>query len=74
MASGWDELQRVQAESIQKCAELAKQVKVDLLSVPTERFSSCEDFKTRATVFTMAKSFHFVCIARSTNAYLLRVL
>ena len=48
----WDELRRIHEESLEKCAEIEKLAQEDLLSVSTERFTACGDFKTKATVLS----------------------
>jgi hypothetical protein len=50
MASAWDELGSIQGKCLQLSSELSIALQEDVLGVPTERFTSCSDFQTKATV------------------------
>ena len=53
MASAWEEIGSIQGKCLELCSEISSALREDVLGVPTERFTSCGDFKTKATVIIM---------------------
>ena len=68
MSSGlnaWEELGRIHAKCVDACAGIKTLLQKDVLAVPTERFTSGSDFKTRATVISISVIFQFT--SKSAN-------
>ncbi len=52
MSSAWEELRAVQSNCLNLCKEVASGIEKEVLQVPTEHFTACGDFKSKATVST----------------------
>jgi hypothetical protein len=50
MESAWEELGKIHGKCLELCSEVSIALQDDVLGVPTEHFTSCGDFKTKATV------------------------
>ena len=50
LANAWDDLCRIHTMSLEACAGIATLLQQDLFSTEPERFTTCGDFKTKATV------------------------